>query len=308
MPDIRFDTVQPTDTLAATLSKAVGNLDLQSKQLLADPSGRVYYVDGNKTTAGNGSSWSDAFNTLSAALAASHADMAVASYRKWAARNTIFVIADSITEDLVLFADKTDVIGLGAKDSYDMPCIVGNHVPTNGMSTRFFNVQFRGDLTTGADIMTLASTSSGIVFNGCYFNGWSATVATGGVVAVASPRLRIENCKFIGGFSDAAIDLGAGDGNGTMIVNNIIEATGVGISVASTFTCANEQAYMIDNKIFATGLVIDEDSDKFKIIGNLGISGGTIGANSYDFEGTNAVGNIISGSNTATTWPLAVVS
>jgi hypothetical protein len=248
--------------------------------------------------------------TLSEALAVSHANIALGGYehRNWAGRNTIFVKADSITEDLVLFADKTDVIGVGAKDSYDMPCIVGNHVPTNGMSTRFFNVQFRGDLTTGADIITLASTSSGIVFNGCYFNGWSATVATGGVVAVASPRLRIENCKFIGGFSDAAIDLGAGDGNGTMIKDNTIQATGIGIKVNSGFTCTNEQAFIDRNVIRATGLVIDENSDTIVVTNNTGVSGGAFGATSHDVGTALSAGNIITGSDVTGTVPFATIA
>ena len=193
--------------------------------------GRTYYVDGNRTSSGSGDTWESAYKTLSEALAASHANIAIAGLRNWAGRNTIYLKADSITEDLVLFADKTDVIGVGAKDSYDMPCIVGNHVPTNGLSTRFFNVQFRGALASGADIITLASTSSGIVFNNCHINGWSTIAATIGIKATASPRLRIENCRINGAFSTTAIDILAGDANGTMLTGNIIESAGVGIRV-----------------------------------------------------------------------------
>ena len=272
------------------------------------PYGKIYYVDGNRLSTGDGTTWLKAMTTLSEALAASHANIALGGYehRNWAGRNTIFVKADSITEDLELFADKTDVIGVGAQHSYDMPCIIGNHVPTNGMSTRFFNVQFRGDTTTGGTIMTIASTSQGIVFDGCYFNGWSATPAAIGVLATASDRMRIENCKFIGAFSTAAISIATGEANGTMINNNLIQSAAIGISVNSGFTTANEMSFINDNRIFSGTITIDDDSDKFKIMGNLGVSSGTIGANAYDFEGTNAAGNIISGSNTATTWPLAV--
>ena len=277
-----------------------------------EPYGKIYYVDGNRSTSGDGTTWLKAMTTLSEALAASHANIALSGYehRNWAGRNTIFVKADSITENLVLFADKTDVIGVGAKDSYDMPCIVGNHVPTNGMSTRFFNVQFRGALAAGGDIITLASTSSGIVFNGCHFNGWSTTVSTGGIIAVASPGLRIENCKFLGGNSDAAIDLGAGNGNGTMITGNFIHATGDGITVASTFTCTNEQAFIDNNVIRAATICIDDDSDTFVVTNNTLISAAdndTIG-NVIDSNAKLAAGNIVTGDSSTQTHPFAAVT
>jgi len=93
---IRFTTVQPAQTLVKTLRGMAGEINASVRVPAADPSGRIYYVDGNKSSAGNGSSWDDAYNTLSAAMAASHANIAVASRRAWATRNTIYVIADAI--------------------------------------------------------------------------------------------------------------------------------------------------------------------------------------------------------------------
>jgi len=274
----------------------------------AERAGEVYFVDGNKTDdSHDGSTWANAFKYLSTALAASHANIAITANRNWAGRNTIYVKADSITEDLVLLADKTDVIGVGAKDSYDMPCIVGNHVPTNGMSTRFFNVQFRGAVASGAIIWTLASGSEGIVFKGCHFNGWSTTPATIGLKSTASPRLRIEGCKFFGAFSTAAIHLLTGDGNGTIIRDNLIQSGAIGIDIDSGFTCSNEQAWIIDNRIKATGLVIDDDSDTIVIMGNLGSSAGTLGGTSHDIPVANSAGNIIAGATTAATVPFATI-
>ena len=283
-----------------------------SRVSFVEQPGQIYYVDGNRSTTGNGKSWATAYKTLSEGLAASHANIALTAARNWAGRNTIYLKADSITEDLILFADKTDVVGVGAKDSYDMPCIVGNHVPAaNGLSTRFFNVQFRGDLTAGADIMTLDSSNEGIVFNGCQFEGWSTTPATGGIVATASPRLRIENCKFLGAFSDAAIELGAGDGNGTVIVGNIIQSAAIGIKVDSSFTCANEQAFINDNRIFCSGsgLIIDENSDKIGVFGNYGCCvAGAFGATSHDLNVKMAAGNIFTGSDVTGTVPFATIA
>jgi len=274
----------------------------------AERAGEVYFVDGNRPdNSGDGSTWANAFQYLSTALAASHANIALTAARNWAGRNTIYVKADSITENLVLFADKTDVIGVGAKDSYDRPCIVGNHVPTNGMSTRFYNIQFRGAIASGGNIITLTSANSGIKFVGCHFNGWSTTPAAIGLKSTASPRLEVIGCKFLGAFSTAAIHLLTGDGNGTMIKGNIIQSAAIGIDIDSGFSSANEAAFCIGNIIVSTGLGIDDDADTgMYFIDNRIISGGTIGANSYDMAGPYSCGNIISGSNTATTWPLAV--
>jgi hypothetical protein len=275
----------------------------------AERAGQVYFVDGNKTDdSGDGSTWDNAFMYLSTALAASHANIALTAARNWAGRNTIYVKGDPITEDLVLFADKTDVIGVGAKDSYDMPCIVGNHVPTNGMSTRFFNVQFRGAVASGGIIMTLTSGNSGIKFVGCHFNGWSTTPATIGLKSTASPRLEVIGCKFFGAFSTAAIHLLTGDGNGTVIKNNLIQSAGIGIDIDSGFTCANEQAWIVDNRIISTGLVIDDDATGLAIMGNLGSSAGALGATSHDITHVGSAGNIISGATTAATVPFATIA
>jgi len=272
--------------------------------------GENYYVDGNRTTTGDGKSWTSAYKTLSEGLAASHANIASTAARNWAGRNTIYVKAGSITEDLVLFADKTDVIGVGAKDSYSMPCIVGNHVPTAGTSCRFYNVQFRGGVVTGGIIMTLASGLQGTQFHGCYFQGWStSTCATIGLKSTASPRLEVHGCKFLGAFSTVAIELLAGDGNGTLICDNIIQSAGIGIRVNASFTCDNEQAFMNDNRIFSTGLVIDENANKFGCFGNLCCcTGGAFGATSHDIPDHRSAGNIITGNNITGTVPFATIA
>jgi len=279
-----------------------------------EKTGQIYYVDGNRLSSGDGSTWASAFQKLSEALAASQTNMDLSGPRNWAGRNTIYFKGDDCgdsgnqIEDLVLFADKTDIIGVGSKDSYSMPCIVGNHVPTNGMSTRFYNVQFRGAVASGGIIITLASTSSGIQFHGCHFNGWSTTPATIGLKSTASPRLEVHNCKFFGAFSTAAIHLLTGDGNGTIIANNLIQSAGIGIDIDSGFDCTNEQAWIIDNRIKATGLVIDDDAECLAIMGNLGSSAGALGATSHDITHVGSAGNIISGATTAATVPFATIA
>lgn len=264
----------------------------------AERAGQVYFVDGNKTdNSGDGSTWAKAFKYLSTALAASHANIALAAARNWAGRNTIFVKGDPITENLVLLADKTDVIGVGACDAYSMPQIVGNHVPLGaivGMSCRFFNMQFRCPAGGGA-IWTLIQ--GGIEFYGCHFNGWQSTPATIGVLATAAAGLKISGCRFDGVFSTAAISLGAGNGNGILIEGNNIQSGAIGILVNESFTCANQQAYIKNNTIKAVTLIIDENSDKIVVVGNRGTTAANAGATTYDLNLRFAVDNVFSSGN-----------
>ena len=116
---INYRNVSNPQSLTDLLINRFGGLEAGAKTAgIADPTGTIFWVDGNATTAGNGKTFRGAFNTLSAAMAASHADIAVSSRRAWATRNTIFVIADSITEDLTAMAQKTDIIALGSNDGY----------------------------------------------------------------------------------------------------------------------------------------------------------------------------------------------
>ena len=106
----------------------------------------IYYVDGNfgSDNQGGTGGWYNAKQTLSAALAASHADIASGA-EGWAARNVILCKGDALDEDLVLLAQKTDVIGLGSYNANQKCGLIGNHVPTtnDAYGTRFYNFWFQ---------------------------------------------------------------------------------------------------------------------------------------------------------------------
>jgi len=88
--------------------------DLQKDAANQRNGGQVYYVDGNVINdSGDGTSWATAYQKLSTAMAASHANIGLASNRAWAARNIIYVRGDEITEDFTAMAQKTDIIGVG---------------------------------------------------------------------------------------------------------------------------------------------------------------------------------------------------
>lgn len=265
--------------------------------------GTVYYVDGNKSTAGNGLSWSGAFNTLSAALAASHANIAVSSRRAWATRNTIFVIGDFITEDLTKLAQKTDIIGLGSTNQYKKAGILGDHVieaasTAHYMGCRIINMHFRGD--GGGILFDIPINQNGIEFIGCEFQqngGETIALRLGG-----NHDTKITNCVFRPNtsgvaFSTAAIQLlnGAGALTNVNIDGNQIFSGSIGIDWDETNSI---NCWVTDNYMWTTGIGIDDESDDIFVIGNRMITAvdtGTYTAG-FDFSEALAIDNIITGS------------
>ena len=282
-------------SLTASLIKQLNNFNVvaQRSQLgtllsnLDTVAGTVYYVDNNAgLDTYDGSSWAKAFKTLAKGLAVSHANIA-ASSTGWAARNIIYYKADAETANLVLLADKTDVIGVGSYDHRPMPGIIGNHVPVGAfMGTRFINVDFRSP-AAGGDIWTVPTTVSGLSFIGCEFDGASATPATGGIVITTSERFTVQNCRFYGAFSDAVIELAGTEFNSLLIADNIIQGANQGIDVKSTVTTSIRAGYILRNTINSTLECINEASSKLYVNDNRCV---TLAA-----KGSNGAGAIVAG-------------
>jgi hypothetical protein len=107
------------------------------------PKGGVYYVDGNVAATGTGSP-DHPYATLAEAITASDAAISSSTKRWWARRNRIYACGDTLTEDLVKFPTKCDVIGCGSYDGNTMLGLYGHHAPVGeSYGTRFFNVHFR---------------------------------------------------------------------------------------------------------------------------------------------------------------------
>lgn len=244
-----------------------------SGRLYTMGAGKTYYVENNSGLDTNdGSSWEKGFKTLAKALAVSHANIALKS-TTWAARNTIYVIGDSVTEDLTALAQKTDIIGCGSCDHEWSARLLGEHAigTTSYMGCRFINMQFKGK-AAGSDIFTIPTEQSGIGFIGCDFDGNTATACTAAIVATAVESLTIQNCVFRGPFSDAVIEMGAGESNSLMIRDNIIQGANIGIDISGTLTTSVRAGWIIGNYIKSTLACINDASSKLHIIGNRGIT------------------------------------
>lgn len=279
--------------------------------------GTVYYVEGNS---GNdkydGLSIDGAFKTLACALAQSHAD--IARRARWARRNTIYCFGDSFEEDLTKFAQKTDIVGLGSCDYLHTARIIGKHVPDTGttlggtltpyVGTRFINMGFKGT-AAACDIVTLASTHCGIAFLGCDFNGNTTAAALGAIVATACESLTIKGCVFDGPFSDAVIELGAGEANSLLIQGSIISGANEGIMTSAALTTTVRAGWIIGNFIKSTLCCInDTASGVLHVVNNRGITlatAGTAGAGAVVCNQFLASGNEFTCSDMAFMYPLA---
>ena len=262
----------------------------------------VYYCDNNAGNNGNdGSSWEKSFKTLAYALAVSHADIASGS-QGWAARNVIYYRADTETADLVKLADKTDVIGVGSYDHRPQAGITGNHVIAGSyMGTRFFNVCFKSP-AAGGDIFIVPTTVSGLAFIGCKFDGASSTPATGAIVATTSEMLTVQDCTFIGAYSDAVIELAGTEFNSLLIADNIIQGAEVGIEAKSTVTTSIRSGYILRNIVNSTKESILESSGKLYVHSNLCVTGnakGTAGAGAIVAGAKMMLNNKVSASDLA---------
>ena len=273
----------------------------QSQDYLKDAAnqhngGMVYYVDGNKLADGDGLSWVGAYNDLTSAMAASHANIGLAANRAWAARNIIYVRGDELVEDFTKLAQKTDIIGVGANSGYSKAGITGSWIipdTVNYMSCRFYNIMFTD---AGATPIFDIDTQSGLEFHNCMFN--SGPTTTIGLQVEESNFFVVEGCEFSRvstclGFSASAIKI-VDDTDPVydiLIKGNIISTAGIGIDINETEVY---NGWITDNKIRATGMGIDDESDDVFVVDNrwmtdIDTATSTAG---YDFNIQLSAGNI----------------
>ena len=269
----------------------------------------VFYVDGNVVSSGNGLGWLSAVKTLAEGLALAQAYQSTSGNRAWAHRATVYACGDALVEDIVLAAEKTDVIGVGTANSHDMVEITGNHVPAtnNTWGMRWYHCQFQ-EVDSGA-MWTLQAQESGWKFIDCVFSSRGAN-ATHGILWTASYNLEVRDCVFDGfpnAFTTGAIVIGAGLSDKILIHNNTIMAS-IGVAIGAMTNVAGI-CLIKDNTFVVTTLAVDDDSSIAWISGNnimssaaVGASGGTIG-NIIDSTDPFGCNNFVTGSDGNVMWP-----
>lgn len=179
--------------------------------------GNEYFVDANTgNNNDNGLSWACAKASIASAITASNAE--VGSYNM----NNIYVNAQTYTEDLTTAPKNVNIIGVGAKTR-----LTGNQAfAATSQNYHFWNIQFRA--ATGTAV-TIPSTSYGVGFHGCTFDGYGT--ATIGLSVGGCHDLMVEDCRFLGNpIYTTAIQI-TGNNLRSVIKNNLIAATTNGILV-----------------------------------------------------------------------------
>ena len=235
-----------------------------------DISGKSFFVDANvASSGGNGTSWDEAYQTIAAGLAASHAQISNSNNRHWARRNTVYYCGDSISETLVLAAEKTDLIGVGS-DGGSFPRITGNFtIGTAVVSFRIINMGFVP--TTTAPVITFPAGMHGWELHGVHLYKVEGVTNTATLQAITSRDWVINNSFLYPDAGGAYNTLGfalttntAGIGRSRIFDSLIVGTEGMDIADGGYY----EGAIAKGNTIIATNLCIDDDSDSIAFIKN----------------------------------------
>lgn len=283
--------------------------DFLLQESMTGPKAGTYFVDGNVSATGDGSI-DHPYSTLAEAIAASDTSIALSANRWWARRNKIYCCGNTLTEDLVKFPTKCDVIGVGSYDGNTQCGLYGHHAPVGECyGARFYNIHFKAK-AHASPVITLTNATSGLQLHGCTFDGTLGTM-TSGILATASPFLVVDDCDFVGTFVTSYITFGAGEAGRTRITNNRMLGTAAKGIVAPGTTTASWMPLIQGNTIMATGKPIDDAASVFFVVNNRLMTDINIGTTTagYTFDLSQACGNILTGdSGVAATVPFAVIS
>ena len=219
-------------------------------------------------SSGNGLSWLSAVKTLTEGLALAHAYMSTSGNRAWAHRATVYACGDNLDEDLVLGAEKTDVIGVGTSTSFDRCILIGNHAPrtTSTAGMRWYNMHFDSD--TAGILWSLTAISSGIKFLGCTFGGRDAA-QTSAILGTACTWIEVGNCKWetnTANFTTACISIAAGAAVGLNIHDSFIKGS-IGILINASATAVGG-SFLINNNVLHTANETVTDNSSLAVVTN----------------------------------------
>ena len=226
-----------------------------------DVSGNVFYVDANVSTTGrSGKTWDDAFATIAEGLAAAHTD--IGKNRAWAKRNTVYYVGDSISEALVLAAEKTDLIGVGS-DVGSTPKLSGSFtIGTARQSFRIINMGFIP--TSTAPVVTFPAGMHGWEMHHVTLWKSESYASSAGLLSTDSRDWVMKDCRIVpdagGAKHTIGVNLaGTSSGQGRCLMENCLIVGVEGINVVDT-SQAFEGGWIKNNTIIATNLCVDDNS------------------------------------------------
>ncbi len=200
-------------TLSKNLDKTIGVSPAHFNPNAAF--GKVYWVD--ETTGddnSNGLTPATAFATIGQAITISNAE--VGSYNM----NTIYVNAQTYTEDLTTAPRNVNIIAIGAKTR-----LQGTHVFAANQNWHFWNFWFRD--SDGINF-TVADSTYKYGWHNCVFENAGAT---GAIKTSGRADMMVEGCQFLGNPLFTTCIQISGTHNRSVIRNNLIAGTTDGILI-----------------------------------------------------------------------------
>jgi len=262
--------------------------------------GKVYFVEANAGDDGyDGSSWAKAKKTLAAAITLSNTSIGDADYTGYAARNTIFVKGDSISEDLTVPPVKCDVIGCGSNDAFNKTEIKGKHAWTGSgtlMSSGFINIQFVND---DASAIFTVDSLTGLYFTNCDFIAEADSIHAIHITGATGHDLRVLNCRIINDeYADKFATAGILVATTTTFWNLVIENSYVEGEIGIQVDATNVYNGLINNNtVRATNSTITDTSDDCVVTRNRCITAGSEAADTgIDIKVLLAADNVVTGS------------
>ena len=258
--------------------------------------GKIFYVDSEVTTEGNGSSWSRAKDTLNEAV-----DLCTSN------RGDVILIAQGSSATMGAAADEVDIdvhgitiIGMGTgtlRPLFDYTGDVSAAFTIDADNITIRNCVFNANILDVNDGIYIKAGSTDCAIIACSFtitlDGTDEFHESINSVGAASDRLLIEGCIFRQGAGAAVAALHMLDSDGFIFKNNIVQGT---YSTATIFGETNASTdILVVNNFFS-----DSGADTLNIVA---ASTGFVARNVIAFETTAAaaldIGNCWSVSNVA---------
>jgi len=224
-----------------------------------------YFVDLNvkDEETGDGTSWDEAENLISAAITLADTSIGFSPNRWWARRNRIFVVGDGIAEALTVAPEKTDIIGLGY-DVEPFPRVTGNMTIATAVSGfRMFNMAFIPTSTN--PIITFPSGMHGFGLHNVHLIKSTSYTCTAGLKITDCRDFVLDGLHILpdnaGAYNTIGFDIqGTSSGVGRMRATNCLIYGTEGLNVVDTSNYV-EGAYFKNCTFVATNLAVDENSD-----------------------------------------------
>ncbi len=178
-----------------------------------------------------------------------------------------------MTEDHIVLAQKTDIVGVGSSNVNDRPYVIGTWVIPNTdswMGCHFYNLYFKDDGAGG--VLFKVALQGGLQFHNCAFEA-AATDTITIELTNCDYDIKIDNCDFLrvagASFSTAAIQIVDGASaftTGITISNNRIYSDGIGVDwneQTDVFDC-----WIRDNFFRTAAMCVDSDDTVGLVVAN----------------------------------------